>query len=40
LFEEVVIAVSSVIARFMYKLASDWFAVCIPSFSCPDCIAP
>src|SRR5581483_5554157 len=32
-FEEADIAVSSVIVRFMYRLASDWFIVCIPSFS-------
>ena len=34
-----VIAVSRVICRLKYNVASDWFIVCMPSFSCPVCIA-
>src|SRR5262245_31255675 len=33
-------AVSLVMRRFMYKVASDWFWVCMPIFSWPACMAP
>ena len=36
--DDALIAASNVINRCWYSVASDWFIVCIPSFSWPVCI--
>ena len=38
LCEEAASAVSIVICRLKNSVASDWFSVCIPTFSWPVCI--
>ena len=37
--DEALIAVSRVIIRRWCRVTSDWFMVCMPSFSWPACIA-
>ena len=36
--DDAAIAASTVICRRQASVASDWFIVCIPSFSCPACM--